>query len=938
MKKFLLLIVSAAFCLGANAQQAQMIPLDKEVRYGKLENGLTYYIRHNEEPKDRVSFYIAQKVGSVQEDDNQRGLAHFLEHMCFNGSVNFPGDGQLIDYCESIGVKFGQNLNAYTSTDETVYNIDDIPVTGSNVDSCLLILHDWADGLLLEETEINKERGVIHEEWRMRSSAQQRILERQLPNLYPGSKYGNRMPIGLMEVIDNFAPEFLRAYYEKWYRPDLQGVVIVGDIDVDELEAKVKDIFGSIKMPENAAPYEFYPVPDNEQAIYVIDSDKEQQQPLIYMMYKTEPLGFENNGTLNYYIQQIVTGLTSQVVNERLNELSLNPDCPFLGAAIGYGTYLVSKTMDCFQVMLIPKEGRDAEAVQMVITEIERARRFGFNESELSRAKDEILSSIERQYDNRDKQKTSSFVNEYVRHFLDNAPAPGIETDFELYKALLPQLPAAALSQAFNGLSESVDKNFVFFAMYPEKEGVAVPTAEQMKAAVKAGRDAELEAYVDNVKDEPLIAKLPKKGKIKKESAADFGYTRLELSNGANVYIRKTDFSNNEVVMSGVSKGGLSLVPEKDLVNANLLNSVVASQGVGNFTSTELNKALAGKQASISFSLGQVSENISGSATPKDLQTLFELLYLRFQGLSDDPDAYTSTIQNLRSSLENAAKMPMTAFQDSVTSTIYGDNVRAKSIKLEDLAKADYATIKRIYAERFDAAGDFDFYFTGNFDEAVLKDYICQYIAPLKKAKKRENFVNWKIYPREGVITNRFTRKMETPQAYVIQAWSGELEYTMKNDVIVSAFGTILSNRYLKSIREDGGLSYSVSAQGQADFGLRDQYIIQAVCPFTPVYADEVLRLMRLGIDEIAKDGVREDELENFRKFELKEFTDSQRRNGTWQSIIRTKTMWGKDTYTGYEDVVNSITSKDIQDFVNNVLLKQNNCITVVMLPEDMTE
>ena len=324
MKK-LVLLVSALFCaaiIGNAQQQVPQLPIDPAVRYGKLDNGLTYYIRHNEEPKGLVNFYIAQKVGSVQEDDTQRGLAHFLEHMCFNGSVNFPGDGQLIKYCESIGVKFGENLNAYTSTDETVYNIDDIPVTESNIDSCLLILHDWADGLLLEESEIEKERGVIHEEWRMRSSATQRILERRLPEIYPGSKYGYRMPIGLMEIIDNFAPEFLRAYYEKWYRPDLQGVVIVGDIDVDAIEAKVKDLFGPIRMPENPAPYEFYPVPDNEEGIYVVDKDPELQSVMIELFFKSEPMPLEMNNTVLRLVNDYMTYVVTACMNARFNELS----------------------------------------------------------------------------------------------------------------------------------------------------------------------------------------------------------------------------------------------------------------------------------------------------------------------------------------------------------------------------------------------------------------------------------------------------------------------------------------------------------------------------------------------------------------------------------------------------------------------------------------
>lgn len=936
MKKFI--IALAALVLGslAHAQQAENLPLDPAVRTGRLENGLTYFIRHNEEPKGLVNFYIAQKVGSVQEDDSQRGLAHFLEHMCFNGSVNFPGDGQLINYCESIGVKFGQNLNAYTSTDETVYNIDGIPVTESNIDSCLLILHDWADGLLLEPAEIEKERGVIHEEWRMRSSAQQRILERRLPELYPGSKYGNRMPIGLMEVIDNFEPDFLRAYYEKWYRPDLQGVVIVGDIDVDAIEAKIKAIFGPIQMPENPAEYVDYPVPSNEQAIYVIDADKEQQQPLIYMMFKSDPMPKEMMGSLNYYVQNYLTSAVSAVLNERLSELSQKADCPFLLAQADYDKYLIAKTMDAFMVVLIPKPGMDKEAVQAVMTEVSRLGQFGVTATELKRVGDEILSQIESAYNNRNKQQSAYYVNEYVRHFLDGSPIPGLEMEYQIYQMLVPQINAQAVNSVVPELVASIEKDFVFFAMYPESQNV--PTVEEMKAAVQAGKNAQLEAYVDNVKDEPLVAKLPKKGKIKKQSAADFGYTKLTLSNGANVYYRKTDFSDNQVIMQARSFGGLSLIAESDLVNATLLGDVVSAQGMGNFTSTELTKALAGKQVGISRGLGQVHETLSGSATPKDLQTLFELIYLSFQGLSDDPDAYNSTIEQLRMSLTNAGKIPTTAFQDSVTATVYGHNPRNATFKLEDLAKADYATIKRIYNERFASAGDFDFYFTGNFDEQQLKDLVCQYIAPLKGVKKRETFVNHKIYPVEGNITNRFTRAMETPQAYMLQVWSGETPHSLKQDAVVNAFGTIISNRYLKSIREDGGMAYSVSSQAAMEFGMHDAYLVQTVVPFTPALCDSVLFLLDLGVKEIAQNGVTEEELDSFRKFEVKTWNENQRSNSYVQSVLITKNMWGKDTCTGYVEAVESVTSADIKAFVNDIMLKQHNLTTVIMLPEDFTE
>ena len=919
------------------AQQVEQLPIDTAVRYGKLPNGLTYYIRHNSLPENRADFYIAQKVGSVQEDDNQRGLAHFLEHMCFNGTDHFPGN-RVIKYLEGIGVQFGQELNAYTSTDETVYNIDNVPVTAENVDSCLWILHDWADGLTLDPKEIDKERGVIHEEWRLRSSADMRIYERNLPALYPGSRYGHRFPIGLMEIIDNFKPDFLRAYYEKWYRPDLQGIIIVGDVDVDQVEAKVKEIFGPIEMPANPAAYEHYPVPATPQAIYIIDKDKELQQPIINIMFKHEPLPEQLRNTSVYLAQNLIFSLACNALNARLNELSQKADCPFLGAGCGDGQYLISKTMDALTVVLVPKTGQDAAAVQAVMQEVERAARFGFTGTEILRARDEFLSRIERIYDNRDKQQNSFYVPQYVRHFLDNVPIPDIATEYNLYKMMGQQLPAEAISATFKQLTASTDTNFVFLAMYPEKEDLTIPTADAMKQAVAAAKAAKLEAYVDSVNNDPLVPQLPAKGAIKKEEAAPLGYTCWTLENGARVFFRPTDFNDSEVLFSALSKGGMSRTDAKDFVNVNLLTDVMGSTGLGAFTAPELEKKLAGKQASVRISLGELTEGLSGNATPKDLRTLFELIYLRFQAPANDTEAYNNTIAFLKSQLENADKVPETALTDSLRSTLYGHNPLTRSLHVTDLAQADYKTIQRIYSERFAAGGDFDFFFTGNFNVDSLRLYVEQYIAPLKAVSKRETYVDRHIDPVKGTVGNHFVRAMETPKAYAIQMWTGPLKYNVKNAIIADALGQILTQRYLKSIREDHGLAYSVGALAQADFGLRERFIMQVVCPTKPAKMDSTLLLLDQGLEELAQKGVTAEELDNVMKSNLKTYTDNQRKNNFWQARMTNLVEWDKDTYADYEQTARSIRPEDIQAFAKDVLLKQKNCVTVTMLPADMKE
>ncbi len=920
-----------------SAQQMPQLPMDPDVRYGKLENGLTYYVRANKLPENRVNFYIAQKVGSIQEEDSQRGLAHFLEHMCFNGTTHFPGD-RIVKYCESIGVKFGENLNAYTSTDETVYNINDVPVNESNIDSCLLILHDWACDLTLAEPEIDKERGVIHEEWRMRSSAAMRIYERQLPVLYPGSKYGHRLPIGTMEVVDGFKYQELRDYYHRWYRPDFQGIIVVGDIDAAAVENKIKTVFASIKMPENPVAYEFYPVPNNNEPIFAIDKDKEQQNAIIQLMFKHEAFPAEYKNTPVYFAQNLILSLSASALNARLNELSQKADCPFLAAGGGDESYLVSKTMDAFSMGLLPKPGMDAQAIEAVMKEIERARRFGFNASEIIRAREEFLSRLERIYDNRDKQKHEFYTQQYVRHFLENDPIPNIETEFNTYKMLAQQLPMEIYSQTFAELTASTDTNFVVLAMYPEKEDVVVPTAETFKQAIAAAKAAELTAWVDNVKNEPLIPELPAKGQITSEATAPFGYTCWTLSNGIRVYFKATDFNDSEILFRASSFGGKNKIGDDQLVNLNLMADVINSTGLGNFTSTELEKKLAGKQVACQVQMGSATENLSGSSTPKDLRTLFELIYLRFQTPANDPDAYNNLISMLRTQLENVEKVPDVAFSDSITATIYGHNPRMRRIHLADLDKADYATIQRLYSERFNNAADFSFYFTGNINADSLRLFTETYLGALKTSTERETITNLGIHPVKGDVTNHFTRKMETPQANIIQVWTGELKYTVKNSTILNALGSILTQRYLKSIREEGGMAYSVGASGSAGYGLREDYTLQIYCPVKPALRDSALLLMEQGILDIAKSGVTEEELDKVKKFELKDYADSQKKNGYWQNLIIAQTQWGKDEQTGVEEVLNKLTSKDIQKFVKKTLLKQKNRTTISMLPENPAE
>ena len=920
----------------AVAQQGMQmppIPVDPDVRIGKLDNGLTYYIRHNAWPEHRAEFYIAQRVGSIQEDDNQRGLAHFLEHMAFNGSKHFKGN-EMLRWCESVGVKFGTDLNAYTSIDQTVYNISNVPTTREGiVDSCLLILFDWADGLLLEQEEIEKERGVIHEEWRLRTSAQMRMLERDLPKLYPGSKYGHRMPIGLMEIIDNFERPFLQAYYEKWYRPDNQAIIVVGDVNVDQVEQKVKALFSPIVLPENRALVTTYPVPDNNEAIYVIDKDKEQRYNLVELMMKTEAFPDSLKGTLAYLAADYVKDAAVSMLNDRLREYAEKPESPFLQASASFGPYLLSRTVDAFDMGVLPKDGQTDAAVTAVLTEARRAAEFGFTPTEYSRFKANYLSNLEKSYSNKDKRYNSQFVSSYVQNFLNKEPIPSIDFTYETMKQLVPMLPLDMPNEVIKELVLPTDTNLVVLNFNNEKEGAVYPTEDGLKAAIAAGRNAKIEAYVDNVKDEPLMTTLPKPGKIKKEVKNDkFGYTELTLSNGVKVVLKQTDLKKDQVLLRAEGFGGEALYGLEDLANLKMFGDVIEASGLGNFSHTELEKALAGKIASASMYMSNYREHISGSSTPKDVETMLQLVYLYFTNINKDQKSYDNLMQTMEVQLKNRLLQPENVFSDSLTLTIANHHPRVKPMDLEDLKKVNYDRILQIAKERTANAAAYTFTIIGNYDEQTIRPLIEQYIGSLPAQKKVEKgkFIDTDF---KGVVVNNFKHKAETPKSIGVMIWySKQLPYNLENSVKASIAGQILSMEYLKKIREDASAAYTVGASASIS---RDDFetssTVYVYCPMKPEKADVALQIMRDEVDALTK-GCDADKLAKVKEYMLKNHGDQLKQNSYWLGQINTWRKYGLDFHTDYEKVVNAQTPESIAAFIKEVV-KANNRAEVVMMP-----
>lgn len=931
------LFVAPSFAI---AQQMPPVPTDPDVRIGKLANGLTYYVRHNEYPKGQADFYIAQKVGSINEEDSQRGLAHFLEHMCFNGTTNFPGKN-LINWLETIGVKFGANLNAYTSVDQTVYNISNVPVAREGVqDSCLLILHDWANDLLLLPEEIEAERGVIHQEWRRSMVGQMRILESLLPVIYPGQRYGERLPIGTMDVVDNFAPQTLRDYYEKWYRPDLQGIIVVGDIDVDRIEGKIKEMFSSIEMPENPAERVYFPVEDNKGTIYAIGHDKEQQNSVAELMIKTETLPTEMRNTMAYYATDFVTDMITDMLDTRIDEISSKPGSPFAQGGVGYGNFFLAKTADALTVFAAAPSGEQLpSALAAVYREVLRAARNGFTVTEFERAKAEYLSRAERAYNNRATRENDTFVQEYVNNFLDNDPIPTSENRYEIIKQMAAMIPLQAINQAIAQLI--TDDNRVLLALMPDNDANIYPTEQQFADALAAVDAETIEAYKEEVKSEPLIAKLPKAGKIKSETVNEqFEATVWTLSNGATVIVKPTKFKEDEILFSAQALNGTSNYGANYANSLTFMPIALRECGLGTYTSTDISKYLSGKQCNVSPSFGLETRNISGSSTPKDLPTMMELLYMNFTDITFNPEEFNAMKDKYAALVHNQESTPDYIFQTKIYTTLY-NSPRIQPLTSKAIEEANREQILEVCKAMTANAADYTFTFVGNVDLDVLRPLVEQYIASLpanpKKAVKKLDPISSEYLMIGGDKTDTFTCPMQTPQTYVYLAVFGEDPYTMKNAQIASTAGQILSKRLLDKIREEMGAVYSIGAQGSMDrIGTKQNTTILSSFPMKPEMKEETLVAIRQIINDMTKE-VKQEELDKVKEYMVKNYTENRELNSGWFGAIRGWLYNGVDTFNGNIESMNSITTADVCNYMKQ-LLDQGNYRVIVLDPEAAAE
>lgn len=932
MKKALLFLF-LAINLTAWSQQIEPLPIDPNVRKGTLENGLTYYIRHNNLPENRADFYIAQKVGSMQEEDHQAGLAHFLEHMAFNGTKNFPGKSML-DYLEKNGVKFGANVNAYTSFDETVYYLTNVPMVRQGLlDSCLLILHDWSNAISLETEEIEKERGVIREEWRTRGGAQSRILEKLLPEMYKGSKYADRLPIGKIEVINNFKPEELRAYYKKWYRPDLQGIIVVGNVNVDQVEAKIKHFFSPIELDPNRPKREYYPVPDNEDPIVAMATDPEATRINLMVFYKHDPLPDEVKLSQAGLIANYINTVVSQMINERLQEIVQKPDAPFTSAYAYDDNYYIAKTKDAWTVVGNSSENKINDALAAMIRETERMKRFGFTVSEYDRARENLLKSYENAYNNRDKQRNASYTGEYLGNFLNSEPIPGIEYEYEMMQTIASQIPVEIINQTVAQLIG--DKNVVISVSGPEKEGIAYPTKDELVALFNKVNAEKIAPYQEEISDEPLVPNLPAPGKIRKtEKNETLGTTVWTLENGMKVVLKSTDFKNDEIVMTATSEGGTSIYAEEDPLNSKVMNQVMTLGGVGNFSVTNLRKVLAGKRATASPSISLTTQSMNGSSSIKDFETMLQLVYLYFTAPRSDNDAFVSYIQRMETQLKNQEADPMVAFSDSVTYALYGNNPMTKRLKVEDLPKIDYGKIMKMYKQSFSNPGSFTFTFVGNIDEEKVKPIIEQYLASLPGKPTKTEFKKIPMNYRKGLIYNVFEREMQLPKASVFNGITGTIDFTQKNRMLMSMLGQILDIVYTEKIREDEGGTYGVYAGGGISRYPKNQSLLQIIYDTDPAKMEKLNAIVLDELQLIAANSPRETNFSKVKEFMRKKYYENIKENSYWLNILDNYYFYGDDDHSNYLKILESITPSDVKIFVKE-FLSQNNRATVIMMPKE---
>lgn len=938
MKKVILqfimfLLGTSLFAQDLAYQPGDAVPLDPAVLHGKLDNGFTYYIRENQKPEMRAEFYLLVSAGAIQEEDDQNGLAHFCEHMAFNGTANFEKH-EIINYLQSIGMKFGPEINAFTSQDVTTYMLQKVPLEDpTDLDTALMVLRDWAQNVSFESEEIDAERGVIHEEWRTRRGAMFRMMNKANKVVLGGSRYADRDVIGDIDIIDHSEHETLRSFYRDWYRPDLQAIVAVGDFDKDEILGKISALFGDLKMPENPREKVMFPVPDHPETRVSVQTDPEAQYPIIELIYKHDPKTVKD---MEYYRQSLVENLYNTMINKRLNELLQSPDPPFV---YGYTAYTeLVKTKDAYMSFALGKADDMDRCLRALLLENARVSKYGFTAGELERTKNELISNVEKQYAERNDQESDSYVWQYYSHFFDDEPSPGIEFDHRFMKEYLPGITLEEINALAARWIRDESRAVVY--MLPEKEGVEVPTEEHILAILAEVENSEIEPWVDRTKDLPLVAAEPAPGRVMKEKKdKKLGTVTWELSNGIKVVLKKTDFKTDEILMTAYSPGGTSLYDLPQLVSATRATSVISESGVGAFDKIELEKKLSGKIVSVSPVISDVYEGFNGSSTPKDFETMLQLVYLYFDDPRRDDQAFNGFIKRMKAILENRALNPSSALWDTAVVIMASHHPRVRPATSEQLDEANPDQIERIFRERFDDPGSFTFYFVGNMDLETVKPLVEKYLGGLPRISRSETWKDQGVRTPEGRIEKTVVRQMEVPKATVYINHSGMYDY---DDNLarfsLSALCDILDVRYTESIREEQGGTYGVAVSPMQIHYPVESYQVVIFFDCDPENVDKLKSIAYEEIEKLKKDGPQLKDLNGVRENLLKTYQENLIRNNYWLTMLRRFDFDGIDPayHFSYADLVDDLTVQGLKEAANKFF--GSNVVEIVLMPANMED
>ena len=939
MKNFRLLFLLVFWAFAFTAVSAQIqdldkpIPPDPNIKIGKLDNGITYYIKVNKKPEKRMELRLAVNAGSVCETDAQQGLAHFMEHMCFNGTKNFPSN-KIIDMLEEMGVKFGAELNAYTSFDQTIYMLK-VPTDSIEwINRGFQVVEDWTHQVSLEDPEIDKERGVIVEEWRLGLGAEDRMMQKYIPVLLKGSKYAERLPIGKVDIIKSFPHDTLRAFYKSWYRPDLMAVVVVGDIDPGLAEQKVREYFGRVPKFVNPPARVEFPVPDNSEPLISIVTDKEAMGFSASIFYKHAK---SENITYGDYRNQLMRTLYTGMLNNRLQEIAQKPESPFLYAYTGYGSF-IGRSVDVYSLSVSAKENQIEKSLEVVLGENEKVLKFSFTASELDREKKDVLSNYEKMAKESDKTESRSYADEFIRNYLDKECIPGIQKEFEIVKGYLPDITLEEINKL--GKAWITNDNMAVLITAQEKEGVKVPTEDQVKDIIKAVKTKKIEAYVDKVSDVPLVAVPPAGTKIvKRTDNSKFGFTELTFENGVHIILKSTDFKNDEIVLSAYSPGGTSLYPDSDIMSATLAPTIITQSGLGDYDFTGLQKKLSGNTAKLNPYISDLREGVNGNCSPKDLETMLQLNYLYFTKIRKDENAFKAYISRIKNMIKPMRANPKVIFQDTLSKIISLNSPRVIAIPSE--AQMDQVNLDRsmsIFKDRFIDASDFTYLMIGNFKVDEVIPLLEKYIGGLPSINRKETWKDVTPGFPKGLV-NVDVPKNSEPQSSVAMVWKGDFKWTDKDRQYFGMLMNILAIKCRESMREDQGGVYGVSISGTTSKFPKPMFSISANWGCNPDNIKKLTQTVLAEMDTLKNAGPAKIDLDKVKETLIRERETRMKENGFWMSALQNHFYQGDRLLSleDYRNFVNSITQKNIKAIANKYLNTQK-YVEVALTPTPKAE